>query len=379
MALRPEANPNKVLVGLKRVVVATFNSGSWKELGCLVGRPEAIEEHPRLLRSLSFGDDDYDSCAFAVLRTLAGENFENIDAIEKFVELEPWLLENDPAFHQELYGGTPEDGLSVFSIRHGYAASESDSEITIREEAPTGVRTTIIEISAKATGDYDDLLWLAARLGKKSWQPPDATTGAQPRLQLLEKVFQCSWYRVYDFVEMVYEHLSSSRNPSAAETAEEFQSNINSYFRSAGVGWQLVEGQLVARGPEAFEAAVSSAKQTLRQRPTTRTHLHESLLALSRRPTPNLSGAVYHAMGALECLSRDMTGDSKATLGEILKRHPELVPKPLDSALSQIWGFASNEARHVLEGKEPSREETELIVGLAASVVSYLDKKSNSQ
>ncbi len=80
-------------------------------------------------------------------------------------------------------------------------------------------------------------------------------------------------------------------------------------------------------------------------------------------------------MGSLECVARDVTGDSKATLGDILKRYPGLLPKPLDTALSQISGFASNEARHVLEGRDPSREEAELIVGLSAAVATYLARK----
>jgi hypothetical protein len=77
-------------------------------------------------------------------------------------------------------------------------------------------------------------------------------------------------------------------------------------------------------------------------------------------------------MGSLECVARDLTGDPKATLGEILKRHPGLVPRPLDAALSQVWGYASNEARHVSEGREISREEAELLVGLSAIVSTYL-------
>ena len=80
-------------------------------------------------------------------------------------------------------------------------------------------------------------------------------------------------------------------------------------------------------------------------------------------------------MGALEAVARDLSGEPKATLGEVLKRNPGLLPKPLDTALAQVWGYASNEARHVEEGREPSREEAELLVGLAAVVATYLTKK----
>jgi hypothetical protein len=110
-------------------------------------------------------------------------------------------------------------------------------------------------------------------------------------------------------------------------------------------------------------------------RPTAAGQIHEALLALSRRPDPNYRGAIIHGMGALECVARDLTGDQKLTLGQVLKQHPNLLPKPVDEALSQLWGYASNEARHVAEGREPSREDAKLMVGLAASVATYLTSK----
>jgi hypothetical protein len=74
-------------------------------------------------------------------------------------------------------------------------------------------------------------------------------------------------------------------------------------------------------------------------------------------------------------VARDLTGNPKATLGEILKRHPGLLPKPLDEALSKVWGYASNEARHVVEGRDISRDEAVLLVGLSATVTTYLLRK----
>jgi hypothetical protein len=79
-------------------------------------------------------------------------------------------------------------------------------------------------------------------------------------------------------------------------------------------------------------------------------------------------------MGALECTAREATGDVRATLGEILKRHPDLLPKPIEEAASKLWGYASEVARHLREGRSPARPEAEL-VGTAAALCIYLAEK----
>ena len=102
-------------------------------------------------------------------------------------------------------------------------------------------------------------------------------------------------------------------------------------------------------------------------------------MALSKRPESDLRDAVIHAIGCLECVARDVAGDKKATLGDILKKYPGLVPRPLDKAIEQMWGYASNEARHVAEGQQLGREEAELMVGMAATMATYLSKKTDNR
>lgn len=71
--------------------------------------------------------------------------------------------------------------------------------------------------------------------------------------------------------------------------------------------------------------------------------------------------------------------DPKRTLGDLVKRHPDLMPKPLDDAATKLWGYASENARHVREGNEPSREEAMLVVGIAATLANYLVHKEKAE
>ena len=73
------------LLQLKRVVCEKFTDSNWRELGLLTQCKEMIENHPRLLRSLYFGDDDYESCVIDILENIVIANNKNIDIIENYL------------------------------------------------------------------------------------------------------------------------------------------------------------------------------------------------------------------------------------------------------------------------------------------------------
>jgi hypothetical protein len=193
-------------------------------------------------------------------------------------------------------------------------------------------------------------------------------------------VYNCDWYRVYDIIEAIRASFAREEEPDSTENVLRvaiFDGEVNSTLRELGIGWQLRDGLIQARGDDASEAVVNQAKDILKakKKDTAHNELQEALRDISRRPLPDVTGAIQHSMAALECLAKDVTGDAKATLGQILARHAVIVPKPLDQAVDKIWGFASDKARHVREGQSLAREEAHLVVGLAAALANYLANK----
>jgi hypothetical protein len=256
----------------------------------------------------------------------------------------------------------------------------SAKEITIREDAPDSLRYFVLDTARQLEYAPSSLRTILCRVLRT--RPDQGNWSEYPNIwsEVQDLMYGCDWFKVYDIIEAVHASFATNDANSGQQDAVLFAEAINGFFIEEGIGWQLVDGQIVTRGTEAFESVVKGATAALEAtaRPTAAKHLHEALQDLSRRPQPDLPGSVYHAMGALECVARDVTGDPKATLGEVLKRYPGLLPKPLDTALSQIWGYASNEARHVEEGREPSRDEAELLVGLSAAISGYLTRKQNN-
>ncbi|HKX00450.1 MAG TPA: hypothetical protein VJN43_22115 [Bryobacteraceae bacterium] len=136
--------------------------------------------------------------------------------------------------------------------------------------------------------------------------------------------------------------------------------------------WKQLSTQVLDRTLQ----SVKEATDTLRSagKPTAAAELGEAIADLSRQPDPDLTGAVQHSLAALECIAREKCGDN-ATMGKLIERYPTLFPKPIDSAVERIWGFASEMGRHVREGRLPNREEVELMVGMSAVCCSYIARK----
>ena len=257
-----------------------------------------------------------------------------------------------------------------FSRRNRVRAAK---EIMIREDAPESLRFTVLHTPCDLGWSPTALRQVICRVLRVRPNADNWTDYPNVWGEIENLVYRCEWAKVYDIIEALYKELDSY------ERGDEFEEEINTFFDEEGIGWKLSNGQIVTRGSEAFETVVNKAKEALEssERPTAASHIHEALQDLSRRPDPDLPGAIYHAMGALECVARDLTGD-KGTLGEVLNHHPDLVPQPLGTAISKVWGYASNVARHVEEGHEPNREEAELVVGLAAAVATYLTRNDQS-
>ncbi|AJJ10633.1 hypothetical protein CH64_119 [Yersinia rohdei] len=73
------------LLKLQKLILANFNTSNWQELAALTNYLDEVDNHPRLLRSLSFGDDDYNGLALTFLKKFIGLNDENLDVVKHYI------------------------------------------------------------------------------------------------------------------------------------------------------------------------------------------------------------------------------------------------------------------------------------------------------
>lgn len=75
----------KELIDLKNQIKGHFNESDWLELGFALEVTDIISKHPRLLRSLGFGDDDYEAHILVVLEQIIKKDISNFQELKSFI------------------------------------------------------------------------------------------------------------------------------------------------------------------------------------------------------------------------------------------------------------------------------------------------------
>jgi AbiJ N-terminal domain 4 len=272
----------------------------------------------------------------------------------------------------------------LFARRHGYRVRR---EIQVREDAPLELRLGLIAVLHDLGLTYAQIRGFICPVLHTVPDPNNWTEVPNVRDEVIALVRDCDWFRIYDICEAGHRYLTNEGPRALARfdpghlPADEFANRLNELFEELGIGWQMVDGLILTRGPEEFERIVNQAVAAAGEagHRTPRQELEEARRDLSRRPEPDITGTVQHCIAALECTARIVSGDDRATLGQIIQRRGLGIPRPLDNGIEGMWGYASEMGRHLREGQLPSRHEAELLLNIAASLVNYLTQRNRAQ
>ena len=115
----------KLMLALQRAVSSQFTETDWMELGYETSEHDYIQRHPRLLRSLRFGDDDYGAAVFQVLKYFSEQNSEALQVVIDNKKVRRILERDAPEILSEL-------GLNVAHVPTVTARTLSASEVVER-------------------------------------------------------------------------------------------------------------------------------------------------------------------------------------------------------------------------------------------------------
>ena len=260
-----------------------------------------------------------------------------------------------------------------FSNRYGFRPD--DVEITLREHAPVALRDAVVILAEQENMSPGEIRFVVCQVLLTT---PDSGNWSQyPNIanEVYGLVSSCSWYKVYDIAEALYKRFDDEFESGVAEN---YQDRLNRVFIENGIGWEMQDGKVIFRGSGTFTPATKSAVDALESTGRVRAALEmkEAIRDISRRPDPDVTGAIQHAMAALESAARDVTGHSKETLGQVV-RHLHL-PAPLDTAVIKLWGYSSDRGRHVREGQTIGTSEAELVVTVAGAICTFITEADDS-
>lgn len=75
-----------LILELKRRIEEDFTSSNWEEAGLITDTSHIVTGHPRLLRSLSFGDQDYGGNIISVLRAMSDHNPNALSMLKQYLD-----------------------------------------------------------------------------------------------------------------------------------------------------------------------------------------------------------------------------------------------------------------------------------------------------
>lgn len=238
----------------------------------------------------------------------------------------------------------------------------------VHDDAPLGFRHAVVG-ALRAEIIYSEMIIGIVQRGTTLPRPKGFVTDAI----VMPMIEQCVWWRVFDVAELGFAAIHAERL-LGPDKAKAYERAINEACRANNLGWQMDAGNFVVVASTAQHKSATRVVNDLDAAGlgTSAGQLREAHLDLSRRPQPDISGGMQHAGAAIECLGREISGEAKLTLGEIIKKRDDLFPGAYRKMAEAMWGIVSNQGRHLREEGEPTLEEALFVVGSITNLAAYL-------
>jgi hypothetical protein len=151
--IRPPADSrrrNALILALKGAIEAMFSESDWKELGYQTDTQDYISSHPRLLRSLSWGDPDYGGHVLDAIELIIERDPANLEILANHPVVAAWIKKNQPDIQHEFFGS---GGVAQVIQRSEKAAKGFDIDAYVKR-----IQGALPDDPALAVGSTKELL-----------------------------------------------------------------------------------------------------------------------------------------------------------------------------------------------------------------------------
>ncbi len=158
--------------------------------------------------------------------------------------------------------------------------------------------------------------------------------------------FETSWDEAYDFIEFVAENYDDD------SLAENFTTSCNKMLEREVSAYRFINKQITRITAEEEINAIEDALSKSTHLKPVYTHLNTAVSLLSDRKSPDYRNSIKESISAVEAISRLVTNNPKATLGEAIKKIREKVElhPALERAFDSLYGYTNDKdgVRHSL-------------------------------
>ena len=207
MPFNDQRRRNSLILAIKHAIEAKLSESDWKELGYLTNTDDYISNHPRLIRSLKWVDDDYGGYVLDAIEIILNRDPANLQILLSFQEIEEWIKEHEPEVYAEFYPGSmpavdsvtdaervaPEFDIDdhIRRIRESLATDPSLAIGSTKELIESVLKTILGLHGAIKTEDMPKLLKQAqAALGIDPRDVDESELGGEPVHRLLGSIGQ---------------------------------------------------------------------------------------------------------------------------------------------------------------------------------------------
>lgn len=200
---------------------------------------------------------------------------------------------------------------------------------------------------------------------------PDFKAGTQESSYTVirDYFFSSEWWEVYDFIEFI---LKISPDDWSADL-EKF---TNLLLEDENAAYRVINKEIIEITDENELSAIQNALDDSPK--SARDHLIRALELISERASPDYRNSIKESISAVESISRELSGNSKATLGDCLKTIKSTTPihPALESAFLKLYGYTSDSGgiRHAIteDTQPPSFSDAKFMLVACSAFTNYL-------
>lgn len=187
--------------------------------------------------------------------------------------------------------------------------------------------------------------------------------------------FECKWYEVYDFLELIVAY-----HPTE-EIKEAFMRACDDVLEKELSAYRFVERRITQMTSEEEISEIEEALET--PFGTVNAHIREALKLMSDRKSPDHRNSIKESISAVEAICRIIAQDEKATLGKALDIIEEKIGLhgALKRAFDSLYGYTSSAEgiRHALLDKKInlSFEDAKFMLVSCSAFINYLISKAS--